>query len=154
MGDKAHLSTAIRKNFRDRGIQQVNPEPADQIANRKRRGSKGGRPPSLDREIYTRRTVAERSFGGIKQWREISTRYDNLAITHRGGVVLRAIIIWLEALPDSPKVLSGGQRCCRAGRTRPGSGLHQVKVSVFETAISVATTPLMTPPIYGLPVAR
>ena len=102
LGDKAYSSKAIRKLLRDHGIQAVIPEPADQIANRKRRGSRGGRPPSLDREIYKRRNVVERSFNDIKQWRGIATRYDKLAITYRGGVVLWAIIIWLKALRDTP----------------------------------------------------
>ncbi|MGJ9423440.1 IS5/IS1182 family transposase, partial [Aeromicrobium sp. CF3.5] len=31
-----------------------------------------------------------------KQWRGIATRYDKLAVTYRGGVVLRAITIWLK----------------------------------------------------------
>lgn len=31
-----------------------------------------------------------------KQWRGIPTRYDKLAANHRGGVVLRAITLWLR----------------------------------------------------------
>ena len=77
------------------------PEPADQIANRKRRGSRGGRPPSLDREIHKCRNVIERSFNDIKQWRGIATLDDKSAITYRGGIVLRAIIIWLKAKRDT-----------------------------------------------------
>ncbi|HEY0259021.1 MAG TPA: IS5/IS1182 family transposase, partial [Lacisediminihabitans sp.] len=38
----------------------------------------------------------ERSFNTFKQWRSIATRYDKLAIVYRGGVVLRAISIWLK----------------------------------------------------------
>lgn len=67
LGDKAYSSRAIRELLRSRGIQAVIPEPADQLGHRKRRGSKGGRPPSLDREIYKRRNVVERSFSDIKQ---------------------------------------------------------------------------------------
>jgi len=32
--------------------------------------------------------VIERSFEQFKQWRGIATRYDKLAITYRGGIVL------------------------------------------------------------------
>ena len=32
----------------------------------------------------------------FKQWRGLATRYDKLALTYRGGVVLRAITIWLR----------------------------------------------------------
>lgn len=102
LGDKAYSSRAIRESLRGRGIQAVIPQPSDQIGHRKRRGRRGGRPPKLDKEIYKRRNVVERSFNTFKQWRAIATRYDKLAITYRGGVVLRAITIWLKALRDTP----------------------------------------------------
>ena len=72
------------------------PEKSDHIANRKRLGAKGGRPPLFDKEAYKRRNVIERCFETFKQWRAIATRYDKLAVTYRGGVVLRAITIWLK----------------------------------------------------------
>ena len=50
MADKAYASKANRKLLRERGIQAVIPEKADHIANRKRRGAKGGRPPRFDKE--------------------------------------------------------------------------------------------------------
>lgn len=78
------------------------PERSDQEANRKRRGSKGGRPVGLDNEAYKRRNVVERSFNIFNQWRGLATRYDQLALTYRGGVVLRAITIWLKELGDMP----------------------------------------------------
>ena len=37
-----------------------------------------------------------RSFNRIKDWRGLATRYDKLAITYRGGAVLRAITLWLH----------------------------------------------------------
>jgi putative transposase len=46
--------------------------------------------------IYKGRTVVERSFNRIKDRRGLATRYDKLAITYRGGVVLRAITPWLH----------------------------------------------------------
>lgn len=88
--------------LRNRGIQAVIPERSDQIANRKRRGHKGGRPVDLDKEAYKRRNVVERSFNVIKQWRGLATRYDKLALTYRGAVVLNSIVIWLRALGDTP----------------------------------------------------
>ena len=102
MGDKAYSSKANRELFRSRGIQAVIPERSDQIANRKRRGSKGGRSVGLATEAYKRRNVIERSFNTFKQWRGIATRYDKLALTYRGGVVLRAITIWLKESGDTP----------------------------------------------------
>ena len=102
LGDKAYSSRANRELLRRRGVQSVIPERADQIANRKRRGPKGGRPVSYDTETYKRRNVVERAFNVFKQWRALATRYDKLALTYRGGVLLRAITIWLRALRDTP----------------------------------------------------
>ncbi|STX02032.1 Transposase and inactivated derivatives [Kocuria rosea] len=102
LADKAYSSRAIRALLRRKGVQAVIPERADQIANRARRGAKGGRPVSYDTAAYKRRNVVERSFNVFKQWRGLATRYDKLALTYRGGVVLRAITIWLKTLGDTP----------------------------------------------------
>ena len=37
-----------------------------------------------------------------QQWRGLATRYDKLALTYRGGAVLRAITLWLKRLGDTP----------------------------------------------------
>jgi transposase len=95
LGDKAYSSRAIRAELRSRAVRAVIPQPSDQIAHRKRRGSAGGRPPAFDATAYKGRNVIERSFNAHKQWRGIATRYDKLATTYRGAVVLRAITIWL-----------------------------------------------------------
>jgi transposase len=98
LGDKAYSARAHRELLRSRGIKAVIPEPSDQIRNRQRRGSRGGRPPAFDTETYRGRNVVERSFNTIKQWRGLATRYDKLAIVYRGAAVLRAITIWLKHL--------------------------------------------------------
>lgn len=91
MDDKAYSSKANGKLLRDRGIRAAIPERSDQITNRKRLCAQGGRLPRLDTEAYKRRNVIKRCFEAFKQWRGITTRYDNLALTYRDGVVLRAI---------------------------------------------------------------
>ena len=96
LGDKAYSSRGIRQLLRDKRVKTVIPQPSDQVAHRKRRGSAGGRPPSFDAETYRGRNVVERSFNDHKQWRGLATRYDKLAAVYRGGVVLRAITIWLR----------------------------------------------------------
>lgn len=96
LGDKAYSSRGIRALLRAKRITAVIPQPADQIGHRQRRGSAGGRPPSFDAETYKGRNVVERSFNDHKQWRGLATRYDKLATVYRGGVVLRAITIWLR----------------------------------------------------------
>lgn len=101
-GDKAYSSRATRARLRRRRIGVVIPEPSDQVAHRKRRGSHGGRPPAFDAEDYKARNVIERSFNTVKQWRGLATRYDKLAIIYRAAAVLRAITIWLPYLSDTP----------------------------------------------------
>jgi transposase len=95
LGDKAYSSRANRDLLRGKRVRAVIPQPDDQVAHRKRRGSAGGRPPAFDAKTYKGRNVIERSFNDHKQWRGIATRYDKLATVYRGAVVLRAITIWL-----------------------------------------------------------
>ena len=102
LGDKAYSSRANRAWLRARSIKAVIPERSDQIAGRQRRGRRGGRPVSYDAETYKRRNVVERSFNVFKNWRGLATRYDKLALTYRGGVVLAAIVVWLRVLGDTP----------------------------------------------------
>jgi transposase len=66
----------------------------DQQAHRSRRGSKGGRPVSYDRELYKRRNVVEGPFALLKQWRGLATRYDKHALICCGAVVLAAVLSW------------------------------------------------------------
>jgi transposase len=94
LADKAYSSRAIRRHLRRRGIQTVIPQPADQIANRKRRGRHGGRPPAFDRQAYTQRNTVERCINRLKQWRGLATRYDKTATIYLAGLHLAAIFIW------------------------------------------------------------
>ncbi len=64
-------------------LKAVIPDKRDQAAARKRRGSRGGRPPGLDADAYKGRNVVERFFALAKQWCGIATRFDKLAITSR-----------------------------------------------------------------------
>lgn len=101
-GDKAYSNRAIRARLRRSRITAVIPEPSDQIAHRKRRGARGGRPPAFDAQDYKGRNVVERDFNNVKQWRGLATRYDKLAIVSRAAAVLRAITLWLPHLSDTP----------------------------------------------------
>ncbi|MFF2028463.1 IS5 family transposase [Streptomyces sp. NPDC058171] len=94
LGDKAYSSRAIRSHLRRRGIRAVIPQPADQAANRKRLGSRGGRPPAFDRQAYKQRNTVERAINKIKQWRGLATRYDKTATIYLAGLHLAAIHIW------------------------------------------------------------
>ena len=95
-GDKAYSAKAHRDTLRARGVKVVIPEKADQQANRKNRGSHGGRPVGFDAEDYKNRNVVERAFNHFKNWRGLASRYDKHALVYRGGVVLAAIVLWLS----------------------------------------------------------
>lgn len=94
IADKAYSAGTYRRALHARGIKVVIPEKSDEIAARKRRGHRGGRPRGLDTTAYRRRNVVERHFALTKQWRGLATRYDKLAITYRAAVVLAACITW------------------------------------------------------------
>ena len=96
LAEKAYSSKANRDLLRTRGITAVIPERADQIANRQRRGSAGGRPVAFDAEAYKNRNVVERFFARLKHWRALASRYDKHAVIYRGGIVLAAIVDWLK----------------------------------------------------------
>jgi transposase len=96
LADKAYSSKAIRAHLRRRNIKATIPEPADQIKNRARRGSHGGRPPAFDREAYKQRNVAERAINKLRQHRAVATRYDKRDFVYRGTVDVAAIRIWLR----------------------------------------------------------
>lgn len=96
IADRAYATGVIRAELRRRAIKTVIPDKRDQAAARKRRGSRGGRPPGLDEHAYRGRNVIERYFALAKQWRGLATRYDKLAITYRAALTLCAILTWLR----------------------------------------------------------
>ncbi|MFF9078752.1 IS5 family transposase [Streptomyces rubiginosohelvolus] len=95
LGDKGYSSKAIRAWLRRRGIGHTIPERADQARNRYRRGSRGGRPPAFDKQVYKRRNVVERCFNRLKQWRGLATRYDKTIQSYEAAVTLASLLMWV-----------------------------------------------------------
>ncbi|MFE0132521.1 IS5 family transposase [Streptomyces sp. NPDC059037] len=95
-GDKAYSSLRNRSCLRRRQIKHTIPERKDQRANRRRRGSKGGRPVPFDKEIYRRRNEVERTINRLKTFRTVATRCDKRAYVFCGTVAAAAIRLWLH----------------------------------------------------------
>lgn len=102
LADKSYCSAAHRRMLAARGIKAVIPQRSDQIAGRKRRGRRGGRPPAFDQDAYRGRNVVERPFNTCKQWRGLATRYDKHVTCYRAAHLISAIITWLEVIRDTP----------------------------------------------------
>ena len=95
--DKGYSYPKCRRLLRRLGIQHVIPERKDQREQRRAKGYRGGRAPRFDREIYRRRSWAERGVNRLKQYRRVATRYEKRAVCYLGFVHLACVMIWLRA---------------------------------------------------------
>jgi transposase len=96
--DKAYSCRANRAYLRRRRIKAVIPEKVDQAANRKKRGSRGGRPVTHDSDLYKQRNTAERCINRMKEWRALAFRFDKTPESYLAGLHLRGAILWIRSL--------------------------------------------------------
>ncbi|MFF4607914.1 transposase [Streptomyces sp. NPDC001339] len=91
-----NLGSASMDDLIDTVLRQLRSDPRadDQIANRKRRGQQGGRPPAFDRDAYKLRNTVERCINCLKQWRGLATRYEKTATVYRAGLLIAGIFLW------------------------------------------------------------
>lgn len=102
LADKAYSSHAIRAHLSRRGIKAVIAIKDDQHAARRRKGSRGGRPPSFDEVRYRDRNTVERAVNKLRAHRAVATRYDKRDYTYRGTITVAAITIWLREPVRTP----------------------------------------------------
>ena len=96
LADKAYSTRKIRRYLRGKGIKASIPEPVNQTNGRLAKGSKGGRPPKLDKEIYKDRNTVERAINKLRGYRAVATRYDKRDFVYRGTIDVATIGIWLR----------------------------------------------------------
>ncbi|MFI8912818.1 IS5 family transposase [Streptomyces sp. NPDC053513] len=94
--DKAYSNGPVRNFLRRRGIRHTIPEKTDSQAARRRRGSRGGRPPGFDEERYKKRNTVERAINKLKHARAVATRYDKRGYVYLGTATAAALAIWLR----------------------------------------------------------
>jgi transposase len=95
--DKAYSNSLTRRSLRRRGIAHTIPEKSDSQAGRRRKGSRGGRPPGFDAERYKKRNTVERAINKLKQFRAVATRYDKRRYIYLGTTTAAALVIWLRS---------------------------------------------------------
>jgi transposase len=83
IADKGYDSDEIRQWLDARGMQAVIPP----RANRKVQFA-------YDRRLYRERNRIERSFGRLKDYRRIATRFDRNIKNFVGALCLAAVVIW------------------------------------------------------------
>lgn len=85
VGDRRYDSDAVLALITERGSQAHIPSTSRRLIHR-----------SVDPELYRQRSLVERFFCKLKQFRRIATRFDKLARNYLAAVMLSASRLWLR----------------------------------------------------------
>jgi len=85
VADRGYASHAFRQLIQDRGSRPAIPA---KTSDRK--------PVSCPDWIYNNRTIVERLWGRLKEWRAVATRYEKTAASFLGIFSLAATMLWIR----------------------------------------------------------
>ena len=91
VADRGYDSDAILALVQARGSEPHIPSTSRRLVRR-----------SVQPELYRRRSLIERFFCKLKQFRRIATRFDKLARNYLAAAALAASRLWLRALESTP----------------------------------------------------
>ncbi|MFF4224241.1 IS5 family transposase [Streptomyces abikoensis] len=95
-GGKGYSSRRNRSYLRRRRIKHTIPERKGQRANRRRRGSTGGRPTGFESTMCRGRNEVERTIIALKGFRTVASRFDKGAYVFH-GTVIAAVRLWIRS---------------------------------------------------------
>jgi len=87
LADKGYDSDHVLEKIEDLGVSVVIPLIPPKSTRKLQR--------AYDRELYKERNRIERTFGKLKSFRRIATRYDRKALYYKSFVYLAASLMWL-----------------------------------------------------------
>lgn len=91
VADRGYDSDAVLALARERGSEPHIPSTSRRRVRR-----------SVDPELYRRRSLVERFFCKLKQFRRVATRFDKLARNYLAAVLLSASRLWLREVESTP----------------------------------------------------
>ena len=91
IADRGYDSDAVLALVRQRGSAAHIPSTSRRIIRR-----------SVDPDLYRQRSLVERFFCKLKQFRRVATRFDKLARNFLAAVALASTRIWLRAIESTP----------------------------------------------------
>jgi transposase len=84
VGDRGYSSDAFRDLVRGKGARPAIPTRSNEAA------------VACPDDIYNNRSLVERLWGRLKEWRAVATRYEKTAASYLGVLCLAATMDWLK----------------------------------------------------------